>query len=55
MTSDRAPTVDHVKGYCGLCIARCGTIATVADGRFIRLPFAPRVGRLPNWSTTETG
>jgi anaerobic selenocysteine-containing dehydrogenase len=37
MTSDRAPTVDHVKGYCGLCIARCGTIATVADGRFIRL------------------
>jgi len=37
MTASSAPGVDHVKGYCGLCIARCGTIATVADGRFIRL------------------
>lgn len=37
MTASCAPRVDHVKGYCGLCIARCGTIATVADGRFIRL------------------
>src|SRR6516162_3754881 len=26
-----------VQGYCGLCIARCGTIATVEDGRFTRL------------------
>jgi len=25
------------KGYCGLCIARCGTIATVQGGRFTRL------------------
>src|SRR5262245_25189920 len=31
------PTADHVKGYCGLCIARCGTIATVENGRFVRL------------------
>jgi len=37
MTASGAPRVDHVKGYCGLCIARCGTVATVADGRFIRL------------------
>jgi anaerobic selenocysteine-containing dehydrogenase len=37
MTAACAPEVDHVKGYCGLCIARCGTIATVADGRFTRL------------------
>jgi len=37
MTAACAPGIDHVKGYCGLCIARCGTIATVADGRFIRL------------------
>ena len=29
--------VQHIHGYCGLCIARCGTIATVADGRFTRL------------------
>ncbi|MCC7274601.1 MAG: molybdopterin-dependent oxidoreductase [Alphaproteobacteria bacterium] len=28
---------DHVKGFCGLCIARCGTVATVEDGRFTRL------------------
>ena len=26
-----------VDGFCGLCIARCGTIATVEDGRFTRL------------------
>ena len=24
--------VEHVRGYCGLCIARCGTVATVEDG-----------------------
>jgi anaerobic selenocysteine-containing dehydrogenase len=29
--------VRRVKGYCGLCIARCGTIATVENGRFTRL------------------
>jgi len=27
----------RIQGYCGLCIARCGTIATVEDGRFTRL------------------
>ena len=27
----------HVHGYCALCIARCGTVATVEDGRFTRL------------------
>ncbi len=27
----------RIKGYCGLCIARCGTIATVENGRFTRL------------------
>ena len=30
-------TVHHRQGYCGLCIARCGSIATVEDGRFTRL------------------
>jgi anaerobic selenocysteine-containing dehydrogenase len=29
--------VRKVRGYCGLCIARCGTIATIEDGRFTRL------------------
>ena len=27
----------HIQGYCGLCIARCGTVAVVQDGRFTRL------------------
>ena len=26
-----------VPGFCGLCIARCGSIATVEGGRFTRL------------------
>jgi anaerobic selenocysteine-containing dehydrogenase len=29
--------VERIHGYCGLCIARCGTVATVEDGRFTRL------------------
>src|SRR5262249_52776512 len=29
--------VQRVHGYCALCIARCGTVATVEDGRFTRL------------------
>ena len=27
----------RIQGYCGLCIARCGAIAVVQDGRFTRL------------------
>jgi anaerobic selenocysteine-containing dehydrogenase len=27
----------QIPGHCGLCIARCGTLATVEDGRFTRL------------------
>jgi anaerobic selenocysteine-containing dehydrogenase len=27
----------HIRTYCALCIARCGAIATVEDGRFTRL------------------
>src|ERR1700752_1253843 len=29
--------MQKIKGFCGLCIARCGTIATVENGRFTRL------------------
>src|SRR5215510_7580158 len=29
--------IQRIHGYCGLCIARCGTVATVEDGRFTRL------------------
>jgi anaerobic selenocysteine-containing dehydrogenase len=27
----------RIQGYCGLCVARCGAIAIVEDGRFARL------------------
>jgi anaerobic selenocysteine-containing dehydrogenase len=27
----------RIQGYCGLCVARCGTLAVVEDGRFTRL------------------
>jgi anaerobic selenocysteine-containing dehydrogenase len=27
----------RIRGFCGFCIARCGTIATVENGRFTRL------------------
>jgi anaerobic selenocysteine-containing dehydrogenase len=36
MTADVA-TAHRMRGYCSLCIARCGTIATVENGRFTRL------------------
>jgi len=29
--------VHRIHGFCGLCIARCGTVATVEEGRFTRL------------------
>ena len=35
--SAETPDVRQVHGYCSLCIARCGTVATVTDGRFTRL------------------
>jgi len=31
------PATTRIHGFCGLCIARCGCIATVQDGRFTRL------------------
>ena len=35
--SAEIPNARQVQGYCSLCIARCGTVATVTDGRFTRL------------------
>src|SRR5215469_16092470 len=29
--------LQRIHGHCALCIARCGTVATVQDGRFTRL------------------
>ena len=34
MSTDSSRT-EHVAGYCALCVSRCGTIATVFDGRFV--------------------
>ncbi len=28
---------ERIHGYCALCIARCGAVAVVDDGRFTRL------------------
>src|SRR6516165_12559778 len=39
--SAETPNVRRVQGYCGLCIARCGTVATLKDGRFTRLDSDP--------------
>src|ERR1700719_219141 len=36
MTAD-IPATHRVQGFCGLCIARCGTVATLENGRFTRL------------------
>jgi hypothetical protein len=30
-------STQHIHGYCAFCAARCGTVATVEDGRFTRL------------------
>jgi hypothetical protein len=32
-----ATSARWIRGYCGLCIDRCGTVATVENGRFSRL------------------
>jgi anaerobic selenocysteine-containing dehydrogenase len=31
------PVVERIRGYCALCISRCGSIAAVEDGRLVRL------------------
>jgi anaerobic selenocysteine-containing dehydrogenase len=36
-----ATSTERVHGYCGLCIARCGCVAVVEDGRFTRLEADP--------------
>src|SRR4030081_2716830 len=35
--SAEIPNIRQVQGYCSLCIARRGTVATVTDGQFTRL------------------
>ena len=60
-----ATSTAAIHGFCGLCIARCGCIATVEDGRFTRLDpdppirparrFAPRAEQRRSWSTAGSG
>ena len=60
-----ATTAAAIPAFCGLCIARCGSIATVEDGRFTRLdpdpthptgkPFAPRVEQRRSWFIAGSG
>lgn len=35
--AEASPSTERVHGYCGLCVSRCGSIATVEDGRFVAL------------------
>ena len=37
MTATASMDTRRIHGFCGLCIARCGTVATVENGRFTRL------------------
>jgi len=34
---EASPSIERIPGYCGLCVSRCGSIATVDDGRFVAL------------------
>ena len=31
------PIVEHISGYCALCISRCGSIARIENGQFVAL------------------
>ncbi len=35
--ADDSTTVEKIPGYCALCASRCGSVATVEDGRFTAL------------------
>src|SRR5215510_7958051 len=37
MKPTEAQESQTIRGFCGLCIARCGSVATLANGRFTRL------------------
>ena len=28
------PSIERIRGYCALCVSRCGSIAVIKDGRF---------------------
>src|SRR4051812_10773998 len=36
-TMDEDRDSRRIRGYCALCISRCGAIATIEAGRFVRL------------------
>ena len=36
MLADK-PSIERIRGYCALCVSRCGSIALVENGRFVAL------------------
>ncbi len=32
---------EQIQTYCAMCISRCGVVATVEDGRFVKLSVDP--------------
>lgn len=36
MSADQ-PSIQRIPGYCALCVARCGSVAVVENGRFVAL------------------
>ena len=39
--SSNPPVTERIRGFCALCISRCGSIATVENGRFTELAADP--------------
>jgi anaerobic selenocysteine-containing dehydrogenase len=35
--AEASRSIERIPGYCGLCVSRCGSIATVDGGRFVAL------------------
>jgi anaerobic selenocysteine-containing dehydrogenase len=35
--AEASRSIERIPGYCGLCVSRCGSIATVEGGRFVAL------------------
>ena len=63
--ADLANNSHTVRGYCALCTAHCATIATVTDGKVVRLEadsdhptaafFASKARRRRSWFIILTG
>jgi len=63
---ETAQCTHTVRGFCALCTAHCATVATVTDGKVVRLEADPRIIRTegcsvsrarlhPSWFITPIG